>query len=49
MKPVYYRLHLKDGRTFDFLDYQYLKAWWMTHAKQGLLHVVEVLDVPDPD
>ena len=39
-----YTIVLKDGREFNFADYEYMKAWWMTHAKTGLLSHVEVRD-----
>ena len=42
-----YRVYVKDGRYIDFHDYEYMRAWWMTHAKQGVLHKVEVLDVDE--
>lgn len=43
----YYRLHLKDGRYIQFLDYEYMRAWWMTHAKTGLLDTVVVIDLTE--
>jgi len=45
----YYRLHLKDGRSIQFLDYEYMRSWWMVHAKTGLLDNVEVIDLPESD
>jgi len=41
----YYRLHLKDDRYIQFIDYEYMRSWWMTHAKTGLLSHVEVIDI----
>ena len=39
-----YKLHLKDGRTTIFHDYEQLRAYWMqTNQIMGLSHV-EVLD-----
>ena len=49
MNQVFYKVHLKDGRFFLFPDYQYLKAWWAAHHKQGILDFVEIIDSPDPD
>lgn len=45
MKEVYYRLYLKDGRAVDFIDYEYMRSWWMAHSHTGLLDKVEVKDV----
>ena len=41
----YYRLHLNDGRFFDFLDYEYMRAWWMHHKGTGFLYSVEIKDI----
>ena len=39
-----YKLHLSDGRTTTFQDYEQLRAYWMqTNQIYGLSHV-EVLD-----
>ena len=40
-----YTVHLKDGRTVDFVDYELMRSWWMVHAKQGLFSHVVVNDV----
>jgi hypothetical protein len=45
----FYRLHLKDGRIIQFLDYEYMRAWWMAHSHTGLLDKVEVIDLPEGD
>jgi len=40
----HYMIVLKDDRTFTFKDYEYMKSWWATHAKSGLLEFVEIID-----
>ena len=43
----FYRIYLTDGRFFDFLDYEYMRAWWMHHKHTGLLSTTEVIDVTE--
>ena len=38
-------VYLKD-KDISTLMITSMRAWWMTHAKQGVLHRVDVLD-PD--
>lgn len=43
----YYRIYLKDDRYIQFLDYEYMRAWWMAHKKTGLLSHVDVIDMTE--
>ena len=41
----YYIVHLKDGRTIKFEDYEHMRSFWMAHAKQKVFSHVTVHDV----
>ena len=41
----YYTIHLKDDRSIDFEDYEYMRSFWMAHSHQGILDRVTVHDV----
>ena len=42
-----YVVHLKDGRTVEFKDYEYMRSWWMAHHEQHLFSHVTVEDVQE--
>ena len=41
----YYIIHFNDERQMKFEDYEYLRSFWMTHAKQKLFSHVTIHDV----